>query len=54
MEETGSAFRNAKRDGMNYFRSTEYYSLRGEFFRFRDAKEYSKAKGQRGCKGCQR
>ncbi|HWF13326.1 MAG TPA: hypothetical protein VG272_06295, partial [Candidatus Acidoferrales bacterium] len=25
-----------KRDGLTYFRATEYYSLRGEFAKYRD------------------
>lgn len=34
-----------KRDGLDYFRSTEYNSLRGQFFKFRDAVKYPKPKG---------
>lgn len=34
-----------QRDGLKYFRSTEYYSLRGEFERYRDPVKYPKPKG---------
>lgn len=37
--------RRLKRDGLAYFRSTEYYSLRGEFERYRDPVRYPKPKG---------
>lgn len=33
------------RDGLDYFRSTEYYSLRKQFERFRDPVKYPKPKG---------
>lgn len=32
-------------DGLSYFRSTEYYSLRGEFARYRDPVKYPKPAG---------
>jgi len=35
--------RRLKRDGLHYFRSTEYYSLRGEFARYRDTVRYPKS-----------
>ena len=34
-----------KRDGLKYFRSTEYNSLTGEFYRYRDAVKYPKPMG---------
>jgi Protein of unknown function (DUF3800) len=34
------------RDGLNYFRSTEYYSFRGEFERFCDPISYPKPEGK--------
>jgi hypothetical protein len=34
-----------KRDGIKYFHATEYYSLRGEFLKFRDPVQYPKPKG---------
>lgn len=37
--------RRLKLDGLKYFRSTEYYSLRGEFSRYRDPVRYPKPKG---------
>ena len=37
--------RRLKRDGLAYFRSTEYYSLRGEFARYRDSVRYPKPTG---------
>ncbi len=37
--------RRLHRDGLRYFRSTEYYSLTGEFYRFRDRIKYPKPKG---------
>lgn len=36
-----------KQDGLKYFRATEYYSLRGEFARFRDPVKYPKPEGSR-------
>jgi hypothetical protein len=39
-----------KRDGVKYFRSTEYYSLTGEFARFRDPEQYPKPQGSRAAK----
>jgi len=37
--------RRLKRDGLAYFRSTEYYSLRGEFSRYRDSVRYPRPTG---------
>ena len=37
--------RRLKRDGLKYFRSTEYYSLREEFARYRDPVKYPKPEG---------
>lgn len=37
--------RRLKQDGLRYFRSTEYYSLRGEFARYRDSVKYPKPAG---------
>src|SRR5579863_1078624 len=37
--------RRLKKDGLRYFRSTEYYSLRGEFARYRDPVKYPKPEG---------
>src|SRR6185437_12867071 len=34
-----------RQDGLSYFRSTEYYSLRGEFERYRDRVNYPKPRG---------
>jgi hypothetical protein len=34
-----------KRDGIKYFRSSDYYSLRGEFSRFKDSVKYPKPQG---------
>jgi hypothetical protein len=50
-----SAIRNQwkarlRRDGLKYFRSTDYYSLRGEFDRFRDPKKYPKPEGSETAK----
>jgi hypothetical protein len=39
-----------KQDGIQYFRSTEYNSLRGEFFRYRDEQKYPKPKGSEAAK----
>ena len=39
-----------KRDGLKYFRSTEYYSLRGEFDVFRHPVKYPKPKGSEAAK----
>jgi hypothetical protein len=39
-----------KQDGLRYFRSTEYFSLRGEFERFRDPVRYPKPKGSESAK----
>jgi len=36
--------------GLRYFRSTEYYSLRGEFERFRDRKKFPKPFGSEAAK----
>jgi len=33
------------REGISYFRSTEYYSLHGQFVKYRDASKYPKPKG---------
>jgi hypothetical protein len=37
--------RRLRVEGLKYFRSTEYYSLRGEFERYRDPLRYPKPKG---------
>ena len=37
--------RRLKNDGIEYFRSTEYYSLTGQFFRYLDRKKYPKPEG---------
>lgn len=37
--------RRLKREPIDYFRSTEYYSLRGQFERYRDPVKYPKPKG---------
>ncbi len=37
--------RRLKQGGLKYFRSTEYYSLTGEFARYRDPIKYPKPKG---------
>jgi hypothetical protein len=37
-------------EGIRYFRSTEYYSLRGEFERYRDPVKYPKPKGSEAAK----
>ncbi len=39
-----------KKDGLRYFRTTEYFSLRGEFDRFRDPVKYPKPKGSEAAK----
>jgi hypothetical protein len=42
--------RRLKKDGLEYFRSSEYYSLRGEFERFRDNVKYPKPTGSQAAK----
>ena len=42
--------RRLKADGIKYFRSTEYYSLRDEFSKFRDPIKYPKPKGSEAAK----
>jgi hypothetical protein len=42
--------RRLKQDGLRYFRSTEYYSLRGEFTIYRNAKRYPKPAGSQAAK----
>ncbi|MGB8769342.1 MAG: DUF3800 domain-containing protein [Candidatus Korobacteraceae bacterium] len=45
------AWRKAlKRGGINFFHSTEYYSLRGEFLQFRDPVKYPKPAGSDAAK----
>jgi hypothetical protein len=39
-----------KKDGLEYFRSTEYYSLRGQFERYRDPIKYPKPAGSNAAK----
>jgi len=39
-----------KQAGIRYFRSTEYYSLQGEFLKFRDPVQYPKPKGGEAAK----
>lgn len=39
-----------KRDGLSYFRATEYYGLHGEFFRFRDPFAYPEPQGSAAAK----
>jgi len=36
-----------KKDGLDFFHTTEYYSLRGEFFKFRDVVKYPKPAGSK-------
>ena len=36
-----------KKDGLKFFHATDYYSLRGEFFRFRDVSKYPKPSGSK-------
>jgi hypothetical protein len=43
--------RRLKHDGLAYFRSTEYYSLRGQFARYRDTVKYPKPAGSQAAKG---
>jgi hypothetical protein len=42
--------RRLKQEGLAYFRATEYYSLRGEFERFRDRGNYPKPRGSEAAK----
>ncbi len=37
-------------DDVGYFHSTDYYSLKGEFFRYRDSTKYPKPKGSEAAK----
>lgn len=39
-----------QRDGLRYFRSTEYYSFKGEFSRYRDHIKYAAPKGSEAAK----
>jgi hypothetical protein len=39
-----------RREGLQYFRSAEYYSLRGEFARYRDLVQYPKPQGSLAAK----
>lgn len=45
-----SWLRRLKQDGLKYFRATEYYSLRGEFGRYRDPVKYPKPLGSQAAK----